>query len=156
MNFTSSTPVPLIRPSLYPCKAHSQNKTNTSGSGSWDTSRSLPFCPYGFTRSEASGFCCTINIGFSLRLPCVALCHEDPAALVLCGCPFPALQQIIDGQMLGQAFSKPWLWDSAELISLPALLHPHRQACFSVLPSWGARSALLHTWAVQGMVRVVL
>lgn len=61
-----------------------------------------------------------------LGYPVAALCLRDPVVLDLQGRPFHALQYFVD---VGMSQFKPWIWAYvvAELISLPALLHPHDQ-----------------------------
>lgn len=129
-----------------------------SGLGSWGVSRRLPFCPFKLTckRSlswvwfKASGTLPSWTLPeIPVIQPAVAPSHGDPVAVI----PqdqslLHALQQVIEGQILGWANPRMWVWVSAELVGLghwdhrsslgaePALSGP----CF--LDQWGRVSQL--------------
>ena len=74
--------------------------------------------------------------GTPLRYPVVALCHGGPAALDLQDQPLHVLQQFIDEVRFWSGLTQYWIRVCvvAELVSLPALPHPHHQGELSTLP----------------------
>ena len=68
-----------------------------------------------------------------LRYPVVAMCHGDPAALDLQDRPLHMFHQFINVVDAGVVNSKSRIlaWMVAELVSLPALPHTHRQGQLS-------------------------
>jgi hypothetical protein len=73
--------------------------------------------------------------GNPLGSPVAALCHGDPAALVLPHKPIHELPPFIDEVDVGWANSQPciYAWVVAELVSLPALLPLHHQEALPAL-----------------------
>ena len=118
MNFTPSTPIPLISPSPHACAESLQPSTPTERKkiSLWKL-QCVTVCPMVFPFAhtclltnihcneslvwyKASDFCYSINIGTTgtpLRYAAVALCYEDTIILVLQDCTIYAVQQFING-----------------------------------------------------------
>lgn len=83
---------------------------------------------------KAPGFCYTISTGSS---SCCCLSCGGPAAVDLQDQFLHVLQQLVEGEMLGWANSKSWIWVVIELVNLPALPCPCHQG--QLLPAAQAR-----------------